>query len=83
MAPFFLLVLLILLLVWRFFGPPIFSSGSSFTCPEGAGVYRVEKGDTCWGIAQREGISVDDLEGWNDGLECEALRVGMKVCVPE
>ena len=76
MAPFFLLVLLFLLLVWRFFGPPL-SSGSTSSCREGTGVYQVEKGDTCWGIAQRNGVTVDVLREVNGALDCERLRVGM------
>lgn len=82
MAPFFLLIVLFLLLVWRFFGPEL-SFSAAAPCPEGSTVYRVQEGDTCWGIAERVGISVEELRGWNEGLECEALGVGEGMCVPE
>lgn len=80
MAPFLLLVVLFLLLVWRFFGPSW--SSTPFACPDGTEVYRVKTGDTCWAIAERVGSSVQELVEMNEGLECEALRAGAGVCVP-
>lgn len=80
MAPFFLLVVVFLLMVWRFFGPDVFA-GNSVSCPEGMQVYNVVKGDTCWDIAEHEGCSVEELKGWNDGLECDKLRPGMELCL--
>lgn len=83
MAPFFLLLALVLLVVWRFFGPPVFPPGDSgVRCPQGAVEYRVAAGYTCWAIAEEARTTVEELERLNRGLECERLQVGRRICVP-
>ncbi|KAH7161718.1 peptidoglycan-binding LysM [Dactylonectria macrodidyma] len=51
-------------------------------CADGTTSYTVRGGDTCWDIADKHGLSVDDLLKTNDGLDCDALRVGSRVCLP-
>lgn len=85
MAPFFLLVVLVLLVVWRFFGPSIFGSGNesaAVDCAAGAREYVVRNGDTCWDIAERVSSTVDGLRDLNAGLDCDGLKPGMRMCVP-
>ncbi|KAF4472793.1 peptidoglycan-binding [Fusarium albosuccineum] len=51
-------------------------------CPEGTTAYAVHQGDTCWDIAKKNGLSVDDLVKQNDGLDCDALKVNDRICLP-
>jgi murein DD-endopeptidase MepM/ murein hydrolase activator NlpD len=45
-------------------------------------VYVVEDGDSMWGIAQRFGVSVDDLAKANDMTDPSQLRVGLQLKIP-
>ena len=47
----------------------------------GVRVHVVRSGDTLWGLAQRYGVRVSDLRGWNDLLEDDVLRVGQRLQV--
>ncbi|KAL7953853.1 hypothetical protein V8C34DRAFT_40517 [Trichoderma compactum] len=38
-------------------------------------------GDSCWDLAQAEGISVDEIVAMNSGLDCAKLAVGYEVCL--
>lgn len=38
--------------------------------------------DTCWDLAQAEGITVDDMVAMNSGLDCSKLLVGYNICLP-
>ncbi|KAM0558058.1 hypothetical protein ACHAPJ_005225 [Fusarium lateritium] len=51
-------------------------------CPEGTTGYNVQQGDTCWSIAKHNGLSVEDLLKKNADLDCEALMIDDRVCVP-
>ncbi|KAK7923417.1 LysM domain-containing protein [Apiospora marii] len=51
-------------------------------CAAGAHTYSIKKGDTCWGIADRRGLEVDDILGENKGLDCDNLEIGDLICVP-
>lgn len=44
-------------------------------------VYRVQRGDTLWGIARRHGVSPKQLMEWNDLTEDAVLRPGDEVKV--
>ncbi|KAF1966833.1 hypothetical protein BU23DRAFT_592916 [Bimuria novae-zelandiae CBS 107.79] len=87
MLPFALLVIVFLLAMFRFLGGA--GSGADdkppqITCAEGARVVEIEKGDTCWAIAEAHGLGVEQLLGMegNDGLDCDGLRPGHGICVP-
>jgi LysM repeat protein len=47
--------------------------------------HTVKEGDTCWKIAQFYNTSVDALlnDTLNPGLECERLKPGDVLCIPE
>ena len=79
--PFFLIVAVVLLLVIR-----LVSSGSSVppvNCPPATEPYRISRGNTCWDLAQAWGISVDEILDVNKGLNCDSLRPGQSICLPE
>ncbi|MBE3580654.1 MAG: LysM peptidoglycan-binding domain-containing protein [Thermoanaerobacteraceae bacterium] len=50
-------------------------------CPEG-NLYTIRPGDTLFAIAQRFGISVDDLIEANPGIDPNNLQVGQIICIP-
>ncbi|TFK56361.1 carbohydrate-binding module family 50 protein [Heliocybe sulcata] len=80
LLPFFLLICVALLLVIRLFvhtAPPV------IPCPSDTSPYRVNAGDTCWGICESQGCKLDELREVNPGMKCESLTVGQVVCVPE
>lgn len=45
----------------------------------GAGMYMVERGDTLWGIAQKNGVSHRDLAEWNNIDDPSDLRAGQEL----
>lgn len=47
----------------------------------GGRTYTIQSGDTCFGIAQSFGVSVDDLVARN-GLDCDALQPGTVITIP-
>ena len=49
--------------------------------PTGASQYRVAPGDTLWGIAQRHGVSVEQLAAWNQLTPQSVLRTGQTLQV--
>ncbi|KAI0756126.1 hypothetical protein C8Q80DRAFT_9731 [Daedaleopsis nitida] len=83
MLPFFLIVAVVLLLVFRLVhsstpsNPP-----EAVLCPGSSEVYRIARGDTCWDLSQNRGCSIEDIQNLNKGLKCEALRPGQAVCLP-
>ena len=42
--------------------------------------YEVRSGDTCWGISQFYGISLDTFLSFNRGINCNNLQIGQFVC---
>lgn len=95
--PFALLVLAVLLLFFKFLNSsssPASDRSSNgagadagkqvVTCGEGAHAIQIQKGDTCWAIAETYRLGVEELLGLegNAGVECRKLRVGQRVCVP-
>lgn len=94
MLPFALLVFVFLLVVFRVINGGFgFGGGSDKSSAEHAaapadlchaGSHQVEKGDTCWAIAEGYSLTVDELlrVRGNEELDCDKLRVGQGICVP-
>lgn len=49
--------------------------------PRRGAVYTVQPGDTLWALAQRTGVSVEDLQAAN-GLRGDRLRIGQRLLIP-
>ncbi|KAK3197763.1 hypothetical protein GRF29_216g1232542 [Pseudopithomyces chartarum] len=88
MLPFALVAIVFVLFMFRFLG----SAGSGadvgppqINCDDGATAVTIEKGDTCWEIAQAHGVGVEELLAMkgNEGVDCDALKPGHEICVPE
>ncbi|KAJ6617412.1 hypothetical protein B0H10DRAFT_1797371 [Mycena sp. CBHHK59/15] len=79
--PFFLLIGVVLLLIWRLILSPGLSAPAS-PCPTDATSYLVEPGDTCWEISQTRGCSLDEFKKLNPKVECGSLMPGTTVCLP-
>lgn len=55
------------------------SSAAGAMQGSGAGMYMVERGDTLWGIAQKNGVSHRDLAEWNNIDDPSDLRAGQEL----
>jgi hypothetical protein len=85
MLPFALLVLVSLLLLFRFInGGSEADDGPQVQCGQGAAAIQVKEGETCWEIGKAHGLGVEELLALtgNEGVECEKLRPGQSICVP-
>lgn len=51
-------------------------------CGPGSHGHQIQRGETCWSIANMHGIDVEKLKAANEGLGCELLRPGSAICVP-
>ncbi|MDB4626611.1 LysM peptidoglycan-binding domain-containing protein [Akkermansiaceae bacterium] len=60
------------------------SSSSSVSSHSGSsqGGYRVKGGDTLWGIAKSNGVSVSRLQSANPGLNPSRLKIGTSLNIP-
>jgi LysM repeat protein len=56
--------------------------GSTGPVEPAGGTYTVQEGDTLYDIAQRLGVSVDDLMAANEITDPSSLRVGEKLVIP-
>ena len=84
--PFFLLVGLFLLAVFRVVrggGPAAGAERPVVTCDGSSEPYTIVLGDTCWDVADKFGIEVDALTAANPGLDCQQLVPGHGMCVPQ
>ncbi|CAI6333147.1 unnamed protein product [Periconia digitata] len=85
MLPFVLLVLVFLLVIFKFLmSVGADEAGSQIHCKEGFEKVEVQSDETCWAIAKAHGLSVADLltlEG-NEEIDCAVLQVGQQMCVP-
>jgi hypothetical protein len=52
-------------------------------CPGGTTPYEIVAGDTCWAIAQAHAIDMEALSRANEGMECDTLAIGEKICVSD
>ncbi|KAH8168511.1 lysM domain-containing protein [Sarocladium implicatum] len=58
-------------------------SGAVVHCADGAHKYTIKPDDTCWAIAQEQGIDIKDILSSNEGVDCENLVIGSALCLPE
>lgn len=95
MLPFALLVLVFMFLLFKVIngGGASTSSGSKWAddegkqvpdCGEGSRQIQVQKGDTCWGIAEEYRLGIDELleRDGNEHVNCDNLRIWQRICVP-
>jgi LysM repeat protein len=47
----------------------------------GTRTYRIQKGDTAWGIARRHHLTIADLERLNPGLDPDYIRIGDTIVI--
>jgi len=83
MLPFALLVLVFLFLVFKLVNRSDGADTVVAGCGDRERQLGVEKGDTCWAIAEANGLSVEALlrlRG-NQGVDCGNLRIGQSICV--
>jgi hypothetical protein len=79
--PFFLIIAVVLLLVWRLIVSPGLSTPTR-KCPEGTSSYWVQPGDNCWEISRKNGWSLDKFKEINPTVFCDPLMPGTSVCLP-
>ncbi|THH08347.1 hypothetical protein EW145_g2765 [Phellinidium pouzarii] len=80
LLPFFLIIIVFLLLVFRL-SPSMFKS-RPFSCAEHSRPYTIKPGDACWAISEEYGTTLDNLRAINPGVDCAALKRGQRICVP-
>ncbi|KAF0328060.1 hypothetical protein K4K61_003505 [Colletotrichum sp. SAR11_59] len=77
---FFLIIgLFLMLLTWWLYWTP---SEQLPQCGGQAVPYKIHKGDTCWAIAGKHKMRVEDLVKANNKLNCDKLQIGSSICVP-
>lgn len=87
MLPFVLLVLVSMLLVFKFVNGGSEDGADKSVqvhCEQGHHAVQIKAGETCWGIAQAYGVDLESLlaQGGNEEVDCDRLRIGQGVCVP-
>jgi hypothetical protein len=82
MLPFFLLVVVFLLALYRFLGSAESAAPMPLVCPENSVPYLIKAGDSCWAISNDRGATVADLTRLNQGIDCSLLKAGGDICVP-
>jgi hypothetical protein len=81
LAPFFLLVCLFLLLVFRLLRGGSSDPTAGVKCQDTYTPYVITNGDTCWNIAQKHSMEMRQLQESNPGLDCDLLRLDTVICV--
>lgn len=82
MLPLILFPLAILLWLYNFLNSTSSPSEVVNCAAQDAVLYVVKQGDSCWGIVEEHGGTVEGLIGLNPGLDCRLLEVGKGICVP-
>ncbi|KAF9479404.1 hypothetical protein BDN70DRAFT_691635 [Pholiota conissans] len=82
--PFFLIIAVCLLLVWRLLVQPSLSSPAITPkrCPEGTAAYWIQPGQSCWEVSRERGWSLAEFHEANPKVNCEPLLPGTSVCLP-
>ncbi|KAG8219294.1 carbohydrate-binding module family 50 protein [Butyriboletus roseoflavus] len=79
--PFFLIIAVILLLIWRLAFSPTLAAPAP--CPSTTIPYIIQPGDNCWEIARRYNSTLDKFRIVNPKVVCSDLHPGDRVCVPD
>lgn len=80
---FFMILALFLIGLFWFLGWMTNAKGGlSADCAPGTHAHQIQRGESCWSIAQMHDIEVDQLKEVNGGLNCDLLRPGALLCVP-
>ena len=79
--PFFLIIAVVLLLVWRLIVSPGLSTPTK-KCPEGTSSYWAQPGDNCWEMSRKNGWTLDKFKEINPTVVCDPLMPGTSVCLP-
>lgn len=53
------------------------------SCADGGSPYVVKHDDTCWDIAQKSHITVEDILRANPAIDCDKLSIGSTLCLPD
>ncbi|KAF8204114.1 hypothetical protein BJ912DRAFT_1037410 [Pholiota molesta] len=82
--PFFLIIAVLLLLVWRLLIQPSLSSPAITPkrCPEGTASHWIQPGQSCWELSRERGWTLADFREANPKVNCEPLLPGTSVCLP-
>ena len=79
--PFFLIIAVVLLLVWRLIVSPGLSTPTK-KCPEGTSSYWAQPGNNCWELSRKNGWSLDKFKEINPTVDCDPLMPGTSICLP-
>ena len=79
--PFFLIIAVVLLLVWRLIVSPGLTSPTK-KCPEGTSSYWAQPGNNCWELSRKNGWTLDKFKEINPAVDCDPLMPGTSICLP-
>ena len=79
--PFFLIIAVVLLLIWRLIVSPTLYPGPS-QCPPETALYYVQPGEYCWKIAKMHSVTLERLQELNPKVQCDKLMPGTSLCLP-
>jgi len=79
--PFFLIVTVVLLLVWRLVVSPGLSTSTKL-CPQGTSSHWIRPGETCWELSREYGWTLEEFKEANPKVVCNSLMPGTSVCLP-
>jgi len=79
--PFFLIIAVVLLLIWRLILSPGLSTPTK-KCPEGTSSYWIQPGDNCWELSRQHGWTLDKFKEANPKVVCDPIMPGTSVCLP-
>lgn len=79
--PFFLIIAVVLLLVWRLVVSPGLRTPAK-VCPEGTSPHWIRPGESCWELSRQHGWSLEKFKEANAKVVCDPLIPGTSVCLP-
>jgi hypothetical protein len=79
--PFFLIIAVVLLLIWRLIVSPGLSTPTK-KCPEGTSSHWIQPGDNCWELSRQHGWTLEKFKEANPKVVCDPITPGTSVCLP-